>query len=395
VDPDPRHLVAPVPQPAEPARHKWSNPLYSEVFFGGRPPAFVFGLGFVFTVSVAIVDHFLTGSRIFVSLSLLYLMPIGLVTWNLGRTAGLVMSGIASVCGLIAESSVILEGQINFVSYMNAVVRFAVLIVISMLVATLRESVLSQKRVAEQERQASLQLRELNEMKNTLLHAVSHDLKGPLSAILGSISTLQRGRQLGITDDERDGLFEAIQLSGGKMNRLVNDLLDLDRIDRGQLQPEREPTDVGRLAKRVARECETLGPHPVRVESDPVVVDIDAGRVERIVENLLVNAARHTPVGTPIRIFVKAKAAGVQLIVEDEGPGVPDELKQSLFDPFRQGPHAAGMGVGLGLSLVRRFAELHGGAARVEDRGGGGARFVIDLPGQVTALDVTSRLRAV
>ena len=219
--------------------------------------------------------------------------------------------------------------------------------------------------------------------------------KGPLSAILGSISTLQRGRQLGITDDERDGLFEAIQLSGDKMNRLVNDLLDMDRIDRGLLRPEREPTDIGRLAKRVARECETLGPHPVRVESDPILVDIDAGRVERIVENLLVNAARHTPVGTPIRIFAKAMPAGVQLIVEDEGPGVPDQLKQSLFDPFRQGPAAAGRGVGLGLSLVRRFAELHGGAAHVEDRSGGGARFVIDLPGAVEALDVTSRLRAV
>jgi signal transduction histidine kinase len=116
-------------------------------------------------------------------------------------------------------------------------------------------------------------------------------------------------------------------------------------------------------------------------------IEVDRLMVERIIENLLVNAARHTPIGTPVQINVRARADSVVITVEDEGPGIPNELKESLFDPFRQGPGASGKGVGIGLSLVKRFAELHGGSAKVEDAPGGGARFVIILPGRVEAND--------
>src|SRR5207245_2543786 len=125
-----------------------------------------------------------------------------------------------------------------------------------------------------------------------------------------------------------------------------------------------------------------------RVDADRVLIDVDPTMIERIVENLLVNAARHTPVATPIRIGVKARVGGVELSVEDEGPGIPDDLKDVLFESFRQGPGAApGGGVGIGLSLVKRFAEVQGGSAHVDDRSGGGARFVIWLPGPVTNRD--------
>jgi signal transduction histidine kinase len=132
------------------------------------------------------------------------------------------------------------------------------------------------------------------------------------------------------------------------------------------------------------RECEALPAHPVRVEADSVLVDVDPTMVERVIENLLVNAARHTPLGTPVLVTVRGHADGIDLAVEDEGPGIPDDLKLVLFDSFRQGPGSNGGGVGIGLSLVKRFAELHGGSALVLDRPGGGARFVISLPGHVT-----------
>ncbi len=368
--------------------------LRAEDFLAGKPPAVVFLFGVLFTCVVAILDH-LVGPR--TSLQLFYVMPVGLVTWNIGRRTGAAMVVVATAAGLAAE--VMGHSRTDLVPYWNAGVRFLLLLLLAMLLRTFRDSIDQQRRRAEAERGVSNSLRELNEMKNTLLHAVSHDLKGPLAAILGSISTLGRAEQLQLTRDQRDELYRAIDVSGRKMDRLVNDLLDMDRIDRGDLQPTREPTDVGDLAKRVMRECEQLGPHPVRVEADPILVDVDRLMVERIIENLLVNAARHTPVATPVHIGVRGRADSVIITVEDEGPGIPEELKGALFEPFRQGPSASGQGVGIGLSLVRRFAELHEGSARVEDAPGGGARFVIILPGKVTAKEVVgtrdARLRAV
>ena len=104
--------------------------------------------------------------------------------------------------------------------------------------------------------------------------------------------------------------------------------------------------------------------------------------MERIIENLLANAARHTPPGSRVWVSARREDAGVLLAVEDEGAGVPLELREAVFEPFRQGPGPSehSPGVGVGLSLVARFAELHGGAAWVEDRPGGGASFRVYLP---------------
>jgi two-component system sensor histidine kinase KdpD len=370
--------------------------LRTQRFFDGRPKVLVFLVGIAFVLFVAALDY---AASFKVSLALFYLAPVGLVTWNLGRRWGACMALAAGVAGLAAE----LEARMphpGLVPYWNAGVRFVLLIVLAMLLATLRESIDQQTRRVEEERGIADRLRDLNEMKNTLLHAVSHDLKGPLAAVLGSIGTLRRGQQLQLTAEQMAGLYEAIDVSSRKMDRLVNDLLDLDRIDREDLTPERTFTDVGDLAKRVMRECEQLGAHPVRVEADAIKIEVDRSMVERIIENLLVNAARHTPIGTPVHINVRARSDSVVVIVEDEGPGIPHQLKESLFDPFRQGPGASGKGVGIGLSLVKRFAELHGGSAKVEDAPGGGARFVVILPGRLEVKDnvptrADARLRAV
>ena len=357
--------------------------LRAERFFAGKPRALVFLLGVGAVTLVAEVDHLVPPA---ISLALFYVVPVGLVTWYLGRRWGVVLVVFATVAGLVAELEST-SGSGGLVPFWNAGVRFALLLIVSLLLGTFRDSIEQQRRRADAERDVSDSLRELNSMKDTLLHAVSHDLKGPLAAILGSVGTLRRAEQLQLTREQRDGLHEAIDVSGRKMDRLVNDLLDMDRIDRGDLEPTREPTDVGELAKRVMRECEQIGAHPVRVDADPVLVEVDRSMVERIIENLLVNAGRHTPVATPVQISVRARADRVIITVEDEGPGVPDNLKETIFDPFRQGPGASGKGVGIGLSLVRRFAVLHGGSAEVEDAPGGGARFIVILPGEVRAKD--------
>jgi signal transduction histidine kinase len=112
------------------------------------------------------------------------------------------------------------------------------------------------------------------------------------------------------------------------------------------------------------------------------MVRSDAAKVERIVENLLANTARHTPGSSTIWVSVQPTPEGALLLVEDDGSGVPEDLRDTIFEPFQQGPDAPrhSPGVGVGLTLVRRFAELHGGRAWVQDREGGGASFRVLLP---------------
>ena len=113
------------------------------------------------------------------------------------------------------------------------------------------------------------------------------------------------------------------------------------------------------------------------------MIPVDIAKIERVVENLLANTARHTPSNARIWVLVRAVDRGALIAVEDNGVGVPAELRDTIFEPFRQGPEAPqhSPGVGVGLTLVRRFAELHGGRAWVEEREGGGASFRVFLPG--------------
>jgi signal transduction histidine kinase len=358
-----------------------------EAYFEGKPPASVVALAIVFVVIVGLADR-LTGRG--ATLAPFYLMPVLLVTWNVGRVGGLAIAGLATVAAQLAD----VEPENVLVPSWNAIVWFATLMFFVWLLSMLKDAVSRQHLRLAREAELADGLREQNEVKDTLLHAVSHDLKGPLAGILGAVQTIRRAGQLHLTDTEMNDLYGVIDQAARKGNRLVDDLLDLDRIARGQLQPERESTDVGELARRLARETPGLVGHPIRVEADDSLVEVDAVKAERIVDNLLGNAGKHTPAGTPVRVEVHTRANGIVLVVEDEGPGVPDDMKDIVFEPFRQGEDARG-GVGIGLSLVRRFAELHGGTAHVEDRPGGGARFVVTLPGAVHTSQNVNALHAV
>jgi signal transduction histidine kinase len=353
-------------------------------FLGGASPALGAVLGVIFVAGVGVVDH-LTGPS--VSLAPFYLMPVLLVTWNAGRAWGIATAGLATLTSQMAD--VTASTTNGLVPSWNAIVWFGVAVFVAWLLATLKDAFQLQGRRLVDQTEVSAGLREQNDLKNTLLHAVSHDLKGPLAGVLGAMQTIRRREQLHLTDEQIEDLYAVIEQAGSKASRLVDDLLDLDRLGRGTLKADREPTDVVAIAQRLTAELPTLAGRPVQVDGDRVLVDVDGAKVERIVENLLNNAARHTPSGTPIHVAVLEQRGGIELVVEDEGPGVPAGIREEIFEPFRQGAQARG-GVGIGLSLVRRFAELHEGSATVEDRPGGGARFVVRLPGALTPIPAAS-----
>ncbi len=237
----------------------------------------------------------------------------------------------------------------------------------------------------QREREAAERLRALDDMKNTFLAAVSHELRSPLTAILGLALTLERSEMV---EADRNDLLERLASNARKLDRLLKDLLDIDRLNRGIVDPQYRATDVGALARRTIESLDALADRSIMVFAEPVVIAVDPAKVERIIENLLMNAARHTKADRTIWLRVRPEGDGILIAVEDDGPGVPEDLREAIFEPFRQGPTSSphSPGTGIGLSLVGRFAALHGGRAWVEEREGGGASFRVFLPaGKVPA----------
>jgi PAS domain S-box-containing protein len=215
---------------------------------------------------------------------------------------------------------------------------------------------------------------------NTFLDAVSHELRTPLATVIGIAKTLKRAGSSLATEDVTD-LVDRLVNNADKLDRLLNDLLDLDRLSKGIVAPKLAATDLAALVAGAAQEWRQRSGRRLEVLAEPVVATVDAAKVERIVENLLANADRHTTPDTPVWLRLERRDDGVLLAVEDAGAGVPEELRGGLFEPFRRGPESGrGPGAGIGLTLVARFAQLHGGRAWVEDRPGGGASFRVLLP---------------
>src|SRR5215212_11030179 len=158
--------------------------------------------------------------------------------------------------------------------------------------------------------QEAAQLLAVDAMKTTFLQAVSHDLRTPLTTILGIALTLEH-RAAGLPAADLADLLRRLSGNARKLDRLLGDLLDLDRLARGTLTPRRQLLDLGALAQRVVEDTGVTDEHPVVVDAPPVYVAADAPKLERIIENLLVNAARHTPAGTTIWVRLEARDDGV------------------------------------------------------------------------------------
>jgi signal transduction histidine kinase len=217
---------------------------------------------------------------------------------------------------------------------------------------------------------------DLRELR-ALLAAASHDLRTPIAAILGLAVTLERQ----LDEDQARDLASRIAANARRLDRMLTDLLDLDRLSSGLAEPTLWPVDLGELLARVVEGSATASEREVSVEATRLVVEVDESKVERIVENLLANAVRHTPPGSHIWASVRPRDDGALFAVEDDGPGVGAERREAIFDPVRRGDGPdRSSGAGMGLAIVARFAQLHGGRAWVEDRDGGGASFRVWLP---------------
>jgi two-component system, OmpR family, sensor histidine kinase KdpD len=229
--------------------------------------------------------------------------------------------------------------------------------------------------------QAAL-LAKSEQLYKTLLNSVSHELRTPIAAITGAASSLLDA-QTSNNPAARITLVEDIQAAGERLNRLVENLLDMTRLESGLLKPHLEWCDVSDLLSVVInRERPALGQHEVILDIAPdlPLVRMDYVLMEEALANLLHNAAIHTPPGTRVRMTAKIDGNELGLIVADRGPGLPPEALPHVFDKFYRAPGAPAGGVGLGLSITRGLVEAQGGAVVAENRANGGARFTIRLP---------------
>jgi signal transduction histidine kinase len=204
----------------------------------------------------------------------------------------------------------------------------------------------------------------------------SHELRTPLTSVLANLELLAD-----VLDGERGEAARSALRSTQRMRRLVADLLLLARAD-AQREVPHEPTDVGRILVEAAGELGTIAEaHELELQAPGgLVVDGARDELHRVVLNLMENAVKHTPPGTHVRADVRGEGGDVVISVEDDGPGVPHDLRDNLFERFVRGEGDAGGSFGLGLSIVRAVAESHGGTVALEDGANGGARFVVRLP---------------
>lgn len=228
-------------------------------------------------------------------------------------------------------------------------------------------------------------LRQADELKTALMTSISHDLKTPIAGIKASVTSLLDA-SVSWSEDDRRAFLEAIESQSDRLDRVISDILNLNRIEQGTVAPFMESVLVCELLEESReRTAHLTRDRDVVIEAPPdLEVEVDEALIIQALVNLIENAAKYSPPGTPIKISAQSSEQGVELAVEDRGPGVAPEDLPHVFDRFYRGTSRGQRvsGSGLGLAVVRGFARLCGGDAYAERGEDGGSRFVIRFPAQ-------------
>jgi len=241
---------------------------------------------------------------------------------------------------------------------------------------------LERVKLAEQARRSSIRV-ETEALRNALLSAISHDLKTPLTTIVGASGTLAE-KDASLEPEDRRVLSRAIQEEAQRMFDLINKILDMARLVAGSLHLDREWSALEEIvAGAMGRLEQSLKNRPVNIQLPDTVplIHVDAVLIQQVLINLLDNAAKYSPAASPIDISASVTPDALQLSIADHGPGVPPEAADQVFEKFfRLHPESTPGGVGLGLAISRAIIEAHGGLIGVQNRLGGGAIFSLTIP---------------
>jgi K+-sensing histidine kinase KdpD len=303
-----------------------------------------------------------------------YLLGVTIISTYCGRGAAILNCILSAVAFYYFCAPP--YGSVTLMEYSFITTLFAMLLV-SLVITTLT---LRARRQSEAARRAELAV-EVERTRNALLSAVSHDLKTPLVSIYGAATSIldQEDR---LEPAVRRSLIEGIADEAGKLNRLLTNLLEMTRLDAG-VEMKKDWQSIEEIAGTALLRLEGVlrnRPVTVSVPPDLPLIQVDEVLMEHVLINILENAAKYTPEGSPIRIVAAGNSTRVKISIYDTGPGFPHGAEEKVFERFYRGSANGTHGAGLGLAICRAIVKAHGGDIAAENRAEGGAAIHIDLP---------------
>ena len=226
------------------------------------------------------------------------------------------------------------------------------------------------------------------QLYNTLLNSLSHELRTPIATIIAATDNLQAGNAK-LTASDKHELVGEIAKASFRLNQQVENLLNMSRLESGFIKPKADWCDIGEIIYDTVKKIEENNhSHKVTINVSPQIplFKLDKGMLEQILYNLLTNACLHTPAASKINIAAMDHGELLQITIEDNGPGFPEEEINDVFGKFYRLKNTKANGTGLGLSIVKGFTEAMGGTAGLENISSGGARFVISIPAETSYL---------
>ncbi len=222
---------------------------------------------------------------------------------------------------------------------------------------------------------------EAQNVRNTFLSSVSHDLRSPLAVVAGAASTLLE-KDASLDRSARLELLHTIHEETDRLERIIRNVLNLTRLDSGAITVHKEwqPLEeiIGVILNRFSDRLRERSLE-LKIPPDLPLIPFDTLLMEQVLSNLMENALRHTPTGTPVEITVTPQKSAVMIEIADRGPGIPAHEEEAIFRKFTRGTNTQ-MGAGIGLSICRVIVEAHGGRIWAENRPGGGAAFKFVIP---------------
>lgn len=223
---------------------------------------------------------------------------------------------------------------------------------------------------------------------NTLLNSLSHELRTPISTIIGAVDTLKDNKEKISTSNQHE-LLNQIDIASLRLNRQVENLLNMSRLETGMLKLNMDWCDTNELIHSVIHKLAVPYKQTIIFEPNEQIplFKYDRGLIEQVLQNLLYNAIHYTPDNSVIKIDVLHEATNCIIKVLDNGPGIPENEINKLFDKFYRVPHTKTGGSGLGLSIVKGFVEAHKGNVIAKNNATGGAMFVVEFPVETSYLN--------